>query len=164
LQSKHELLIIACSSWLLLSGCSENGKRNFSMVEQQWLNAVTDQKIQFVTTGAAGAPLPTLGRRVVVTGPPEVVQLMASGDVRVLKELVALLSDRDRAWAAEVVLASLTRHEEGIVNAFAARPEQWQKSLGEGAQDRWNEWLKPREGKLRWDPESRTFAETSGGK
>jgi hypothetical protein len=159
-QNRQRLCVLVCVSWLLLAACSGSRKRSQLMQEQQWVNAVTNQKIQFVTTGEVGAPLPTLGRRVVVTGPPEALLLISSGDVRVLHDLVSLLADPNRAWAAEVLLASLTRHDEDIVNAFASRPDQWQASLGSGAQSRWNEWLRPREGKLRWDPESRAFAET----
>jgi hypothetical protein len=126
----------------------------------QLLKAVTNDKIEFVTTSVEGAPLPTMGRRVVVTGPPEVVKLMSIGDVAVLDGLVNLLSDSKRAWAAEVVLAALTHHEEGVVNAFAARPTQWQESVGKNAHERWNEWLKSHRDKLRWDGEAHVFVES----
>jgi hypothetical protein len=102
-----------------------------------------------------------VGRTVVVTGPPEVVELMSIGDVVVLEELVRLLLVPNRAWAAEVVLAALTHNEEDIVNAFAAHPGQWQDSVGKNAHGRWNEWLKCRQGKLLWDPQAHVFLENS---
>jgi len=129
------------------------------MEMQPMLNAVTNDRIHFVTTSVDHPALPTIGRRVVVTGPPELLPLLSLGNVRVLDELIALLPDPHRAWAAEVVLASLTHHEEDIVNAFAAQPRQWQDSVGKNAHDRWNEWLKPRRAKLAWDPDARTFVE-----
>ena len=51
---------------------------------------------------AAGVLMAVLDRRVVVTGPPALVELSRSGDVEVLGELVELLGDAETAWAAEV--------------------------------------------------------------
>lgn len=153
-------LCLVCSIWLLLDGCLASEKGDPSMQVTQLLKAVTNAKVEFVTTGGDRAALPTAGRRVVVTGPPEVVKLMSIGEVGVLDGLVNLLTDPRRAWAAEVVLASLTHHEEDIVNAFAARPAQWQESVGKNAYERWNEWLKSRRDKLRWDAEAHVFVES----
>ena len=127
----------------------------------QLLKAVTDENIEFVTTHGDRTALPTpLGRRVVVTGPPKVVKLLSTGDVRVLDDLVSLLLDPNRAWAAEVVLASLTHNEEDIVNAFAAHPDQWQDSLGKKAHGRWSKWLASRKGALLWDRIGHVFIES----
>lgn len=164
MRNEQGLCRFVCSSLLLLIGCFERGKPSLSMTRPQLLSAVSNETIQFVTTAAVDAPLPQLGRRIVVTGPPEVVELMLTDDVRVLTELVTLMSDPKRAWAAEIVLASLTRQEEDLVNAFAARPDEWHKSFGSEAQGRWNRWLKSREGKLRWDPESHVFVGAADGK
>jgi hypothetical protein len=126
----------------------------------QLLNAVTDEKIKFVTTRDDRAAMPTLGRRVAVTGPPDIVELLSIGDVRVLEGLIGLLLDPKRAWAAEVALASLTHNEEDIVNAFAAHPDQWRDSVGKNAYERWSEWLKSRGGKLSWDRKAHVFVES----
>lgn len=123
------------------------------------LNDVTDDKIEFVTTGIDRPATPTNGRRVVVTGPPEVTQLFSLGEERVLEGLINLLSAPARAWAAEVALASLTRHEEDIVNAFASQPEQWRNSVGKDAHRRWREWLESRRGRLIWDSSQHVFVE-----
>lgn len=131
------------------------------MQSTELLNAVTNEKIEFVTTRIDRAAMPAMGRRVLVTGPPEVVKLLSIGDQRVLQALVGLLLVPDRAWAAEVVLASLTRHEEDIVNAFATHPGQWQDSVGKDAYGHWNEWLKAHRGELLWDPVAQVFVESS---
>jgi hypothetical protein len=125
----------------------------------QLLNDVTDQNIQFVTARVEGSPLPSADRRVIVTGPPQAVEVASTGDVNLLDELVGMLLDHNRAWAAEVMLACLTHHEENLVNAFAAHPEQWRDSLGKNAHQRWSEWLKPRRARLRWDAQERAFVE-----
>jgi hypothetical protein len=135
---------LACALWLSFSGCGGSGKEKVPMQLPQLLNAVTDETIEFVTTRDDRTPLPVLGRRVIVTGPPDVVRLLSIGDINVLEGLVGLLLDPNRAWAAEVVLAALTGNEADIVNAFAAHPDQWKGSVGKNAHGRWSEWLTSR--------------------
>ena len=123
------------------------------------LISVRNDRIQFVTMSSPGSHFATLDRRVVITGPPELVELSRAGDVRILDELVELLKNPDRAWAAMVLLSSLTRKEEEVVNAFATNPEKWWDSVGKGAHDRWSKWLTESRAKLTWDAENRAFVE-----
>ena len=134
----------------LLSGCG--GKH----VHDE-LQAVRNDRIQFATMRPPEATLPTRGRRVVVTAPPEAVTLATRGDLAVLDELVPLLADPERAWAAEVMLAALTGHESDFVNDLQGAPEGFAGSLGKGAKDRWQTWLDGVRGTLRWDAASRQF-------
>lgn len=125
------------------------------------LEAVRSDRVEFVTMRPPGSPLPTLGRRVVVTGPAEAVKLARSGDPRVLDELVELLKEPDRAWAAEVLLAAMTRQEEDIVNSFAAKPDEWWPAVGGTAHKRWSEWLGAARGRLKWDAGEGAFVEVT---
>src|SRR4051812_5344656 len=100
-----------------------------------------------------------LERRILVTAPPELAELTRTGDPRVLDQLVELLAEPDRAWAAQVALSAMTRRDEKTVEAFARMPEQWLESLGPGAQARWEEWLAPRRGRLAWDGGRRLVVE-----
>ena len=149
------------SLWMLLAGCIATGNQVQSGQVTQLLDAVTNEKIEFVTTSGDRPPLPTAGRRVVVTGPPEVMKLMSLGDVGLLEQLVNLLREPKRAWAAEVVLASLTGHEASVVNAFANQSAKWQESVGQNAYERWSEWLNAHRDRLRWDPKAQAFVEGS---
>jgi hypothetical protein len=158
-RTRQTLYLALCLSWLMLDSCLRSEKHNVPMELTPLLDAVTDEKIEFVTTRGDRSPMPTMGRHVVVTGPPEVMELMSLGDVRVLEELANLLPKPKRAWAAEVVLASLTHHEEDLVNAFAADPKRWRESVGKGAYGRWSEWLESRRGKLIWNPDEHAFVE-----
>jgi hypothetical protein len=108
-------------------------------------------QIQFVTIQPEGSPFATLERRVIVTGPPEILELMNAGNIRILDELVTVLKDPARSWAAEVLLAALTRNEEKIVDTYQARPEEWWDSLGKTAHDRWQKWLTEQKNELTWD-------------
>ncbi|HBB30367.1 MAG TPA: hypothetical protein DDZ80_26105 [Cyanobacteria bacterium UBA8803] len=123
------------------------------------LLAVQNERIQFATMRPPGSRYATLDRRVVVTAPPELVQLTSTGDLQVLDELVKLLQEPNRAWAAEVLLASMTQREEKMVDSFARIPEQWWDSVGKTAHERWSKWLNETREKLVWDSENKVFIE-----
>lgn len=123
------------------------------------LQAVYNNRIEFATMRPPDSPFAALERRVVVTKPPELVNRSRMGDLQVLDELVKLLKEPDRAWAAVVLLAALTRREEKIVDTFAAIPNEWWDSLGKTAYERWSAWLNDVKEKLRWDSENNVFVE-----
>ena len=145
----------------LLAGCGIHPESKQRMNLQDMLAAVRNDRIQFATTRPPDSLFATLERRVVVTGPPELIDLTRTGDLRVLDKLVNLLEEPDRAWAAMVLLAALTRREEKIVDAFAARPAEWSETVGKTAFERWGKWLDQSKGKLVWDPENHVFIETN---
>ena len=123
------------------------------------LKDVRNDRIEFSTTRPPNSESATLERRVVVTGPPELVSLSEKGEVALVDELVKLLKEPDRAWAAAVLLAAMTRREEKIVDAFAANPDKWWDSVGKTAYERWAAWLKETKGKLVWDAKDKIFVE-----
>jgi hypothetical protein len=123
-------------------------------------DAVDNATIRLVTQRPPGSPFALLDRRVVVTDPPQLVALLGSGNAALLDELVELLDDADRGWAAEVALAALTRREADVVDAFAAAPGAWPASnLGRTARERWRTWLRGAKDRLRWDPQAQAFSE-----
>jgi hypothetical protein len=109
---------------------------------KKMLDAVRNNLIQFATIRPPGSKFAAIERSVIVSGPPELVELSRMKDSEVLKELTNLLRDRDKAWAAEVLLAAITHHEEKVVDAFMTAPEEWWESVGRTAYDRWNAWLR----------------------
>jgi hypothetical protein len=126
---------------------------------QALLFFVQGDRIAFLTARPENSPFVTLERRVVVTGPPELVELSRTGDVAVLDELVKLLDDPNRAWAAEVILAAMTGEEGKMVDSFATRPADWWKALGTTARERWRKWLAEVRDRLLWDPAAHAFVE-----
>ena len=128
---------------------------------EEALAAVRNDRVQFVTFTPPGSVFATLERRVVVTGPPELVNFSKTGDVHVLDKLVNLLSESDRAWAAAVLLAAMTGQEAKTVDVFAAHPDQWWDAVGTTAQERWRNWLDETREKLVWDGEDSIFVEAT---
>jgi hypothetical protein len=123
------------------------------------LAAVRDDGVRFVTTRPAGGRSTTLERRVVVSGPPALVRMTLQGSVADLDALVALLKEPGRSWAAEVMLAALTRREEKLVDAYQSRPDQWWPDMGASAHDRWSHWLHEVRDRLAWQPADHVFVE-----
>lgn len=130
------------------------------MNQKDILAFVRNDCIEFVTMRPPGSKFALLERRVVVTGSQDLVELCEKGDVCVLDDLVKILNEPDRAWAAVVLLAALTRREEKIVDSFATIPDEWWDSLGRTAYERWNSWLKEAKEKLVWNSKEKCFEET----
>lgn len=123
------------------------------------LATVRNETIKFVTMRPPDSPFATLERRVVVTGPEALVKLIEAGDRQILHALTSLLKEPDRAWAAEVLLATLTRREEKIVDTFAATPDQWWDSVGKSAYERWSMWVQETSDRIAWDSVNKVFIE-----
>jgi len=130
---------------------------NDAMELETMLASVRNDVVEYVTGRPPGSRFPTLDRRVVVTGPESLVRLVAAGEVRVLDELISMLDVRERAWAAEVLLAAMTGHESDIVNSFSTEPDAWWDTMGGSAPRRWKNWLEMVRGRLVWNPEARLF-------
>lgn len=119
--------------------------------------AIRNDSIQYATMRPPNATLPTRDRIVVVVAPPDAVTLAKRGDLALLDQLVALLSDPERAWAAEVMLAALTGYESDLVNDFQGTPDSFLGNLGKTASQRWLAWLGRTRDKLRWDASRNQF-------
>ena len=70
-----------------------------------------------------------------------------------------MLQNPDRAWAAFVLLAALTRRDEKIVDSFATQPNDWWNSIGKEAHGIWIAWIEKVRGNLTWDLEAHVFVE-----
>ena len=123
----------------------------------QRMTPVRNAHVQFASFRPPGSRFASLGRRVKVVAPPELVQLAETDDVAILDQLVELLTDRDRAWAAEVVLAAMTGQEADLVANYADPPDRWLDTVGATAADRWRSWLAAHRAQLSWDAETRSF-------
>ncbi|MEZ4771297.1 MAG: hypothetical protein R2844_23120 [Caldilineales bacterium] len=131
------------------------------MEHENLLDAVQNDRIEFITMRPPGSPFATLERRVVITGPPELVAIAESGEAAWLDELVEHLEEPERAWAAAVLLAAMTGREAKLVDAFAARPDEWWGAVGETAHERWAAWLAGARDHLVWDAETGMFVEAA---
>jgi hypothetical protein len=68
-----------------------------------------------------------------------------------------LLDDPARAWAAQVMLAKLTRHDEKTVDIYMRAPADWWETLGPGARTRWQRWLEEHRARLVWSADAGAF-------
>lgn len=157
------IAIILCWSCFFIPGLFAQSQvqqveKNNSQTElKTMLSAVQNNKIQFATMRPPGSPYAILERRIVVINPPELVELAGTGELQVLDELVKLLREPDRAWAAQVLLAAMTRREEKMVDSFATTPAKWWETVGKTAYERWDQWLKENREKLLWDSHNKVF-------
>lgn len=159
--------MIARASWIAMVavaalGCRGHDVRpekanNVSMHVEKRMTPVQNAKVQFASFRPPGSRSASLDRRVQVVAPPELVQLAQTDDVAILDELVELLTDRDRAWAAEVVLAAMTGQEADLVASYAGPPERWLDTLGATAADCGRAWLAAHRAQLSWDAAARSF-------
>lgn len=145
----------ALLAWLLGSGLASSTAH--AKADPAWLAAVQSDRIQFATYRPQGSRFSTLERRVKITAPPELVALAASGDATVLDELLPLLREPRRAWAAEVLLAALTGHDEKAVDSYARTPTAWWQSLGPRAHRYWSQILDDNRGRWTWDEKAGRF-------
>ena len=122
------------------------------------LPLIRNDLLEFATMKRQDSQLPTLEREIIITSPPELVDLSRTGDKSILEDLVRLLNDPERAWAAEVVLAAMTGNEQDMVNSFATVSNEWRDSeLGRTAHERWSKWLDKNKDNLEWDPIDKVF-------
>lgn len=127
------------------------------------LAAVRNDRVQFVTIRPKGSRFAVLERRIIVTGPPELIELAKVGDKHVLDDLIKMLKDPERGWAAFILLAAMTRIEEKIADTFATNTDSWWESAGKTAYERWNSWFNEVREKLVWDPDCGVFVEKEQG-
>lgn len=124
---------------------------------QKMLSGVWNDQIEFATMRPPGSPFTTLERRVIMTGPDEIIQLAKTGERRVVAELIELLKEPDRAWAALVMLSAMTGRQGKVVDMYSTTPDEWWRISGATAYENWNAWLEEVWDGLQWDPENSVF-------
>jgi hypothetical protein len=118
---------------------------------------LADAPVEFATMRPPGSSFAVLERRVVVTAPERLRELSRSGDPALLDDLVGCLADEETAWPAEVMLAAMTGIDAKEVETFAGDPAGWWATFGDGAHDRWEQWLDEHRDGLRWDAAAGMF-------
>jgi hypothetical protein len=121
------------------------------------LDEVRDETIEFASMRPPDSRLAVLERKIVITSPEAVAVISRSGDVTLLDELVALLGDGSRRWAAFAVLAAMTGRHAEIVDTYATTPDTWRRTFGAGAEAEWRSWLDAHRAALVWDERQSSF-------
>jgi hypothetical protein len=129
-----------------------------AMTQTYDLQAIRNDNIKFGTYRPPDAQFATLDRQIMVIEPPDAVTLVKSGNVAVFDQLLPLLDDPDRIWAAEVILAALTGNEAEIVQTFENDQETFKKTkAARGARARWQQWLDEYRPRMKWDDKFHRF-------
>src|SRR5260221_3116120 len=113
-----QFMLLTCVS-AVCGGYVAQQESNPPMDLKNLLTFVRNDLIKFVTTSPPGSQFATLDRQIVITGPQELVELARKGDLGVVDQLVQLLKDPDRAWAAAVLFVPLACREGDIIHPFA---------------------------------------------
>jgi hypothetical protein len=94
--------------------------------------------------------------KIKIVAPTEAVILTKTGDVAVLYQLVELLDNRDRGWAAFTLLAQMTDNHNRVL---WSNPEKWWKEQGINGREkrRWLGLLKAASKDLYWNPQKGYF-------
>ncbi|MEO8699043.1 MAG: hypothetical protein ABI867_03335 [Kofleriaceae bacterium] len=121
------------------------------------IGTLRSDTIQLVTYRPPGSTFAVLDRRVMITGPADAKRLTELGEVAILDQLVPLLDDPERAYAASAVLAQLTQHDEKTVEVYATDRAGWWTTFGPSARRTWQAFLDEHRGELAWDPETHAF-------
>jgi hypothetical protein len=93
---------------------------------------------------------PRIGSRVFIKGPVKAYKLSYVNDPRVLDELVNLLTVKDRAWVAYIMIRKML----GLSGPGFITPEQWWLEEGQTgkAKEYWTQYLKQVKPSMVWSP------------
>ena len=141
----------------MLLACTSTQRNTNNMKWNNWLDQVQNDSIEFVSLRSPETQFALLNRKIKVVGPSDVVSLSETGEKKILKELIELLKDSKRNWAAEVLLAAMTGREADIVNSFSKNSAAWQESLSQNAYAQWLVWFSENEDQLVWNKEDQIF-------
>ena len=125
----------------MLSSCS-------SAKDNILLNSLNNKTIQFATYIPTGSPFISIGRKIKIIGPEEAVKITRYGE-QIIPDLIKLLHDEERDWAANVVLSSITGRDALIVSVYADNYEKWKKTQKKRDVIYWENWLNEKDRALR---------------
>ena len=104
------------------------------------LNSLSNKTIQFGTYIPEDSPFVSVGRKIKIKGPEEAIKIMQHGE-QMIPDLIRLLHDDERDWAANVILSSITGRDALAVSVHADDYEKWKKTQKKRDVIYWENWL-----------------------
>lgn len=104
------------------------------------LNSLNNKTIQFATYIPKDSPFISIGRKIKIIGPEEAVKITQYGE-QIVPDLIKLLHDEERDWAANVILSSITGRDALIVSVYADNYEKWKTTQKTRDVMYWENWL-----------------------
>jgi hypothetical protein len=105
-----------------------------------FLNSLNNKSIRFATYIPKGSPFISMGRKVKIIGPEEAVTIAQCGE-RMVPDLIKLLDEEEKDWAANVILSSITGRDALMVSAYADDHEKWKTTQKERDVIYWENWV-----------------------
>ncbi|MDH7460666.1 hypothetical protein QEG73_05230 [Chitinophagaceae bacterium 26-R-25] len=124
---------------------------------QPFLDSVDNKTIQFVTHQSSGSQFAVIGRSVDVVAPDAVLHLVREADINLLPALINLLKDSSKAWAAEIILSSLTAVDGKIIESYQTNVKEWWENIGVNEYQHWNNWYLKNKNNIQWNKMKGTF-------
>jgi hypothetical protein len=130
--------------------------QNFRLISSICNNCSHPVRFQTSTEERTGDIYITQEPSIRIVSPPQAVQLSKVGDVLLLYELTELLDNKDRGWAAFILIAQMTNNDSRVLNS---NPEKWWKEQGINGREkkRWSGFLKSVGKDLYWNPNKNYF-------
>jgi hypothetical protein len=123
-----------------------------------FLNAVDNKTIQFVSFRPSGSAFALLDRNIKIVGPSAVLNLVEKANIALLPALINLLKDPEKAWAAAIILTSITGADGKLIESFSNEPGKWWESIGVNTYEHWNNWYLENKNNIQWDRSKKIFA------
>jgi hypothetical protein len=94
------------------------------------LDCLGNDKIRFATYIPKDSHFISIGRKIKILGPQEALRIAQYGE-DAIPDLMELLYDDKRDWAANVILSSITGRDALILSVYADDYEKWKKTQKE---------------------------------
>jgi hypothetical protein len=145
------------ATWMELLDSVQNSRIKFKVY---WVRTNTYEIIK----GPDGFPPPPIpvglgsgareGSRVFIQGPSKVYKLSNIDDLRIIDELLKLMDNPARAWAAHVVIAKMMGSSGLITSVGIISPQEWWETEGKTgkAKQAWIDYLEQVKPTMKWTP------------
>lgn len=145
------------TTWMELLDSVQNSKIKFKVY---WVRTKTYEIIE-IPAGFPPPPIPVglgsgarEGSRVFIQSPSKVYKLSNINDFRIIDELLKLMDNPARAWAAHVVIAKMMGSSGLITSVGTISPQEWWETEGKTgkAKQAWIDYLKQVKPTMKWIP------------
>jgi hypothetical protein len=130
--------IFLISGIIILSNCSSNDKE-----KQQLLNILNNNTIEIGSHIPEGSKFTSIGRKIIIAGPEEAKKLLKYKET-IIPDLINLLNDNRKDFAANAILYALTDRDALSITVYSKDIDGWREHMKNAEIEYWNNWIKTR--------------------